>query len=215
MKKFYVYIHSYILENGEKYVLYVGKGNGKRAYDFNNRNEIHKKYVKKHGNPFVEIVKYFKDEQDAYNLERRLRKYYYDLGQAIASKDINIIGDNNYWRQNGISKEIRKKISNSLKGNKLSEETKNKISAKSAGKNNGMYGKGYLLKGKGNKKVILIDENNKIVFEANSVNEMKDFFKEKYDISSSTVKKFLKSGEPIHSKYEKINQLKNHKLAYV
>ena len=42
--KYYVYRHYYILENGKHFTTYIGKGSEQRAYDFTNRNEIHKYY---------------------------------------------------------------------------------------------------------------------------------------------------------------------------
>lgn len=208
MKKYYVYIHYYLLENGLKYIFYVGKGKNNRCYNFNQRNDIHKKYQLKYGVPNVEIVKYFDSDKEALRLEKKLKYKYYKMGMCIACKEYNTIGKNNYWHKNGVPKETRDKISNTLKGRKLPQETKDKISKKSKGSNNGMYGKGYLLKGKGTKKVAIIDENNNVIIKTNSVKEMYDICKNNYDMSSGTVKNLLRTNKEISKKFKEIYKCK-------
>jgi len=69
---FYVYVHRKLSDNN---VFYVGKGNGYRAYQKNKRNDFWQNVVKKHGY-LVEIVLNNLTEQQAFNLEKELIKYY-------------------------------------------------------------------------------------------------------------------------------------------
>lgn len=80
-KNFYVY--EWFNEETDE-VFYVGKGSGKRYKDIKNRNKFFLKYIEdnKVGS---RIVKYFENEDDAFNYEKELTKYYKDKGQCSCS----------------------------------------------------------------------------------------------------------------------------------
>lgn len=67
MAQFYVYIH----KRPDGTPFYIGKGTGKRAYQFCRRSEWHKNIVAKHGkhNIIVEIINCM-DEQQAFQMEK-------------------------------------------------------------------------------------------------------------------------------------------------
>lgn len=129
MKKYYVYIW-YI--DATKEVFYVGKGTGNRVTSMKNRNP----YFKNVRNKFkcsYEIVKYFDNEEEAYDYELKLGKEYKAKGQAWCCYVLGKV-------KKFISKETRMKISAKLKGVKprqkrnLTEEQKNKIRLARLGK---------------------------------------------------------------------------------
>ncbi len=68
-----VYLHRRKLDNK---VFYVGIGYKERAYNFYGRNKFWKNYVKKYGNPSVEIYKDNLSIQDACRIEVNLIKKY-------------------------------------------------------------------------------------------------------------------------------------------
>ena len=68
-----VYLHK---RKCDSQVFYVGMGNESRAFDFNYRNTFWHKYVKKYGEPDVEIIKDNLTKNEACKLEIKLiRKY--------------------------------------------------------------------------------------------------------------------------------------------
>jgi hypothetical protein len=69
MNKYYVYFHKNPT-NGE--VFYVGKGCGSRAYVNANRGKHYFNYVRKYGNPIVEIVKDNLTSLESIELEKKL-----------------------------------------------------------------------------------------------------------------------------------------------
>lgn len=75
-----VYLHRRKLDNK---VFYVGIGYKKRAYDFSSRNKFWINYVKKYGNPIVEIYKENLKKEDACKIEIKLIKQY---GRRINGK---------------------------------------------------------------------------------------------------------------------------------
>ena len=133
---FYVYEHIRLDNNT---CFYVGKGKGKRS-DRVSRNEHHDRISKKYGHAVVIIADNL-TEEEAFNLEREtIEDYVFNLGYGI-----DIIGFNNKedyeighltnctWGGEGssgynFSEDTKMKISNSLKGNIVSEETKKKQS---------------------------------------------------------------------------------------
>jgi len=68
-----VYLHKNKINNK---VFYVGIGNKKRPYDFTNRNQFWKYYVKKYGKPLVEIYKDNLTKEEAGLIEIDLIKKY-------------------------------------------------------------------------------------------------------------------------------------------
>lgn len=79
-KPFYVY-EWYIVETGE--IFYVGKGSGNRATSMKDRNAYFRNIRKKHDCAF-RIVRYFDDEEAAYDFELEYGRKLKSQGQARA-----------------------------------------------------------------------------------------------------------------------------------
>lgn len=215
MLLYYVYIHYYI-ENGNKIIIYVGKGSNGRAYDFTGRNEIWKEYRDKYGNPNVEIVKTFTIEKEAYRYENKLRNIYYAKGQSICSLDWKRTGTNSYWHKNGIRPEMKEKIRNTLTGRKSSKETKEKISRKTKGKNNPNYGNGKKISGSkhaGSKKCAVVDNEGKIEATFTNVIFMVEYVKEKYNYTGA--KNCLLKNKEVTSRYKKHDNIRGYTFIYL
>lgn len=143
MKEYYVYFHK---NPTTKKIFYVGLGKDKRAWS-NKRNKFWKDYVKKYGNPIIEIYKNNMSLQEASELEIKLIKQYgrrgYDKngilvnrgtgGEVGASGSIksqeskDLIG----LKQKGKSKhtpESKQKIRDKHLGRKCSQESIVKMS---------------------------------------------------------------------------------------
>ena len=80
MNKYYVYFHKNPITNE---IFYVGKGCGSRAYIKDNRGKHYLNYVKKYGNPIIEIVKDNISNEEAIELEKRLIN---DIGRSELQK---------------------------------------------------------------------------------------------------------------------------------
>lgn len=106
MRKYYVYI--WFLED-TKEVFYVGKGSGNRVTSMKDRNP-HFRHIRRKCKCGYEIVRYFDNEEDAYAFELELGKEYKEKGQAWCCY---VLGKTDKF----ISNEIKKKISETLKGN--------------------------------------------------------------------------------------------------
>ena len=131
---FYVYEHIRLDNNT---CFYVGKGKGKRS-DIVSRNEHHDRISKKYGHAVVIIADNL-TEEEAFNLEREtIEDYVFNLGYGIDIEGYRDFSNKKYltnctWGGEGssgynFSEDIKMKISNSLKGNIVSEETKKKQS---------------------------------------------------------------------------------------
>ena len=79
-KAFYVY-EWYIIETGE--VFYVGKGSGNRVTSMKDRNEYFKNIRKKHKCDF-RIIRYFENEEEAFDYELEYGNHLKSIGQARA-----------------------------------------------------------------------------------------------------------------------------------
>lgn len=140
---FYTYAH-YKPEGG---LFYIGKGNGRRAYDMNMRNKYWKNIVAKYGSPIVEILANWKTEEEALRHEKLLISSFKDMGFKLANLTDGGEGVSGYKHnefalqkmrgRTGIlspmfgkpkSAEVKLKISQSKIGIKKSEEFKKKIS---------------------------------------------------------------------------------------
>lgn len=124
MPKYYVYI--WFLVDSEE-VFYVGKGSGNRVTSMKDRNR-HFKNIRNKCNCDYRIVKYFDNEDEAYDYELKLGKEYKDKGQAWCCY---VLGKTRKF----ISNETKKKISKTLHGNTpwnkgkpMSQEQKDKLS---------------------------------------------------------------------------------------
>ncbi len=114
MSKYYVYCHYYINERNEKHIFYVGKGCGNRAYRRTGKgrnNGVWDKIVEDLNYEYeIEIMKYFTNEKEAFKYEYELQQYYWNKNQCEANLDKGY--------------EWRRKVSDSKKGKKWTEESK-------------------------------------------------------------------------------------------
>jgi len=113
MKKYCVYV---LKRNDNNNVFYVGKGLKKRAYEKRNRNEHCTRIMNKYGY-YVEIIKWFNEEQLAFDLEKEMIK---EIGIDNIT-NITLGGEGVSGRVP--SKSQRKKCSISNKGTSPSEYT--------------------------------------------------------------------------------------------
>lgn len=131
-KKYYVYVWK---TKQDDEVFYVGKGSGNRCTSMKDRNE-HFKNIRKKYECYYEIVKYFDDEEKAYEYELELGKYYKSIGQARACHVLgNIRRYIDYETLSKMKKTAFKK--NSVpwnKGVKMNEEFRNKCRERQIGK---------------------------------------------------------------------------------
>lgn len=101
------------------------------------------------------------------------------------------------------SEETKKKMSEARIGIKFSEETLQKMKENNTGKNNPMYGTKWTKERRESQPkkfykpvVATLPNSDKIKFE--SVSKCKEYFKDIYNISSYTIKKLLRSKEPLN-----------------
>lgn len=123
MKQFYVYIH----KKPDGTPFYVGKGHGRRAYRFSNRNQWHQNIVAKYGkeNIIIEII-HCLNESQAFDLEKiYIKQIKYD-GFTLANMSDGGEGDSGRI----ITEAHRKKLSEAKKGKPLSLEHKNALKGK-------------------------------------------------------------------------------------
>jgi group I intron endonuclease len=109
-----------------KQPFYIGvSSNLKRPYNFSERNPIWKRYVKKHGNPIVEILYENLTKDEIHLLEQELIKKYGRKSINPSGLLVNI-SEGGDGGSKGVkwSSEQNKKRSESLKGKKHSQETK-------------------------------------------------------------------------------------------
>lgn len=130
MQKYYVYIW-YIEDSND--VFYVGKGSGNRVTSMKDRNP-HFRHIRKKFKCNYKIVKYFDNEDDAYDYELKLGLEYKAKGQAWCCY---VLGNAGKF----ISSKTKKKIAKTLTGNtpwnkgkKMTESQKDKLRAAHLGK---------------------------------------------------------------------------------
>ena len=112
-KNWYVYVHKDKL-NGQ--IVYCGKGSNARYRDFNSRDKDHLSLMKNNDLEYI-ILKYFDDEEKAYEYEEYLIK---------RLKSVNLCKFNiSLGRRT--SEETKVKLSLILKGKKRSQGTKDRI----------------------------------------------------------------------------------------
>ena len=132
-REFYVYVHIRLDNNT---VFYVGKGKGKRAYK-PKRNKFYNN-VRKSCGCRVEIIKDKLTESQAFRLENKMIEYYvHTLGYGINIDGYKDFSNETYltncsWGGEGpsgykFSEEQKQNLSESHKGKKLTEETKQKM----------------------------------------------------------------------------------------
>lgn len=132
MKQFYVY-EWYIVDTGE--IFYVGKGSGKRAISMKDRNKYFKNIRKKHECNY-RIIRYFDDENAAYDFEREYGLILKSRGEARACY---VLGNFSRFIDESV---IRKMKPTQIKkgsvpwnhGVKMNEEFRSKCKARQIGK---------------------------------------------------------------------------------
>lgn len=142
MNVFYVYEH---WRTDRDECFYVGKGKGKRAYRMSWRNPYHQAIINKvirTGYAIeVRIVASNLSEQEAFDLEKERIKFWHESNIELSNMTDGGEGVSNP------TEEVRKKISNALKGNKngvnqkLSDERRKFISQIQIGNKNGIGNK--------------------------------------------------------------------------
>ena len=123
---FYVYIHK---RQSDGIVFYVGKGRGKRAYYFHERNDHWKKTLKKHGCN-VEIVERRLSECEAFKLEKILIAKF--QSEKLCNKTNGGEGTSGYK----FTEDQKKRLSESHKGYVVTEEVRIKMSEAKKGRKN-------------------------------------------------------------------------------
>lgn len=81
MKQFYVYIH----KKPDGTPFYVGKGHGKRAYKFHNRNPHHQAILDKYAGQVIVEITNCVDEKSAFDLEMVYIKQIKEAGYRLAN----------------------------------------------------------------------------------------------------------------------------------
>ena len=129
---FYTYAH-YKPDNS---VFYIGKGQRKRAWAHDNRNQYWKNVVAKHGLK-VEILAHWPTEQEAFEHEKFLIWCFRDMGCTMA----NLTDGGEGCSGMKVSQESIQKRLESMKGYVVSEKTKAKMRESSLGEKNHFIGK--------------------------------------------------------------------------
>lgn len=141
--KYYVY---QLIDPRSNSVFYVGKGTGNRAYTHNEFKDGNNNYYKdsiikelhsQDKEPIVDIVKYFTDEQEAYDYEDSLIESIGIDNLTNITKGARPPSKHGWYP----SEETLAKRSRGLKGIPRTEEWKKNLSLSKQGANNPMYGK--------------------------------------------------------------------------
>lgn len=201
--KFYVYEHWL---NGE--CLYVGKGSGKRAFDFKQRREDYKNLLCKFGDEIeVKIVKNFDNEEDALKFEKELQIEHFKNGHVKYCRDLHLSPSHNPMYGKRHSEESLEKMRKWKLANPTTPETAKKISQALIGRKrkpynykNGVHpwvGRKHDEKSiqsnreKHEKKILLKHNGEEIVISSRL--KCIDYCKEKYNISRKIVVDLLES----------------------
>jgi predicted GIY-YIG superfamily endonuclease len=117
MENYYLYYHKNPLT---KDLFYIGIGTNKRAWDFTSgRNPHYKNYIKKYGEPLVDIIKENLTKKEACSLEIKLISKYGRKGIETDGILLNkSSGGEIIALGNKFTKEQKKKISQAKKGQK-------------------------------------------------------------------------------------------------
>jgi hypothetical protein len=151
MKIYYIYYHK---DPESKEIKYIGKGCGRRAFDFKKRGPRHLHWIRelKRNNllPLVEIVEYFDDEKIALKREEELIKMYKSNGirlMNISENGTGLSGTLNGaygLERKDLSERNRKNKGKSIEeiyGNEKAEEIRKNLKIRYSGSNNPMYGR--------------------------------------------------------------------------
>lgn len=129
---FYTYAHINLKTNK---IFYIGKGKNKRYLDVNKRNKHWQGIVNKYGFKAI-ILAYWDTEKEAFDHEKLLIACFKDIGCGLANKtnggegtaSLNLKQAALNRPKRIVSQSQKAKISDSLKGNKHTDETKKKMS---------------------------------------------------------------------------------------
>lgn len=118
------------------------------------------------------------------------------------------------------SEETKLKMRDSALGRKMSEDSKVKLREANIGKNNPMYGKSHSDKskeliGKVHRKCVVVKYSDGRTESFEAINKCADYLKLEYDISIFTIKKLLKTGEKLNSKYKRLKEFNGMTIYYV
>jgi hypothetical protein len=177
MQEYYVYYH---LNSKTKQLIYIGVGYHKRAWCFKwGRNKHYLNYVKKHGNPLVEIKYSNLTQDEAYELEINLIK---EFGRIGIDK-------------NGILLNKSEGGKTSAKGNKqyITQEWKDKISKSNKGLKKHNFESKDKISTKNSKSVLQLDLNGNLIKEWKSQWEASFLLKINYKSINNCVMNISKS----------------------
>lgn len=118
------------------------------------------------------------------------------------------------------TEETKRKISEAHKGKLVLNKTRQKLSLLNSGEKNPMYGTHHTLESKkliakANEKKVMVKfaSNEELFFE--SRNKCAEYFKNNYNVSMYTIKKLLKTGEKLNSRYKKFEELNGLTICYI
>lgn len=111
-------------------------------------------------------------------------------------------------------------MSKSALGRKMSNISKEKLRKANIGDKNLMYGKRHSkesrkLIGQSHKKKVEVIFVNGTINVFHSRNECAEYFKNQYGIGIYTIKKLLRTGEKLHSKYKKFQDVDGVYMRYI
>jgi group I intron endonuclease len=122
---FYVYTHT---DPRTQLVRYVGKGKGRRAWEFKRRCAHHKNWISRLASegltPLVKLVETEKTEETAFQLEKLWIAAYRHAGMPLTNLTDGGDGPSGWVP----SDETKRRMSHAHKGKTLSEETRRKMS---------------------------------------------------------------------------------------
>lgn len=211
--KYYVY-EWYIKKTGE--VFYVGKGSNNRVTSMKDRNEYFKNIRKKYECDY-RIIKYFDNEEEAYNYELKRGLELKKQGQAKAcyvlgnykrymSKEVlekmkrtQFKKGKNFkpWNKGKkMNAEYKEKCRNRMLGTKQSEETRKKRSESLKNHNVNIETRQKIAKAR-MKSILVIDTTNKTETIYENISELA----KELNICQSSLCRPLKSGKLYRNKY--------------
>lgn len=134
---YYVYAHSTSQSEDIDNVFYIGKGKGDRAKRHNHRNNYWQNKVKKNGGFYIHYLYKNLTENEAQELE----KLYISIMGKVADGGllVNMTDGGEGISGHKLSEEAKRKISDSKKGKKISEELRERYKIIFAGEKNPRY----------------------------------------------------------------------------